>query len=51
MLEFIKSPDDVLAVKLTGTIAGKDLDAIVDRVEDMFIKPGRVPLLRGDEGD
>ena len=42
MLEFIKSPDDVLAVKLTGTITGKDLDAIVDRVEDMVVKPGKI---------
>ena len=41
MLEFIKSPDDVLAVKLTGTITGKDLDSILDRVEDMFAKPGK----------
>ena len=42
MLEFIKSPNDVLAVKLTGTITGKDLDAIVDRIEDMFVKPGKI---------
>jgi hypothetical protein len=42
MLEFIKSPDDVLAVKLTNTITGKDLDAIVDRIEDMFVKPGKI---------
>jgi hypothetical protein len=40
MLEFIKSPDDVLAVKLTGTITGKDLDAIIDRAEDIIAKPG-----------
>ena len=42
MLEFIKSPDDVLAVKLTGTITGKDLDAVMDRLEDMFVKPGKI---------
>jgi hypothetical protein len=42
MLEFIKSPDDVLAVKLTGTITGKDLDAVMDRIEDMFVKPGKI---------
>jgi len=42
MLEFIKSPDDVLAVKLTGTITGKDLDAIIDRVEQRFAKPGKI---------
>ena len=42
MLEFIKSPDDVLAVKLTGTITGKDLDTIIDRVEQRFAKPGKI---------
>lgn len=42
MLELIKSPDDVLAVKLTGTITGKDLDAVTDRVEDMFTRPGKI---------
>jgi hypothetical protein len=42
MLEFIKSPNDVLAVKLTGTITGKDLDAILDRAEDMIAKPGKI---------
>ncbi len=41
MLEFIKSPDDVLAVKLTNTITGKDLDAIMNRVEDI-VKPGKI---------
>lgn len=42
MLEFIKSPDDVLAVKLTGKITGKDLEAITDRIEGLFVKPGKV---------
>jgi hypothetical protein len=42
MLEFIKSPDDVLAVKLTGTITGKDLDTILDRFEDLVAKPGKI---------
>jgi hypothetical protein len=32
MLEFLKSPYDVLAVKLTDTITGKDLDAVTDRL-------------------
>jgi SpoIIAA-like len=31
--EFIKSPDDVLALKVSGTITGEDLDPIMDRVE------------------
>lgn len=53
MLEFIKSPDDVLAVKLTGTLPGKDLDAIIDRVEQRFAKPGKIHFYvetRGIEG-
>ena len=53
MLEFIKSPDDVLAVKLTGTITGKDLDLILDKVEDLFVKPGKINFFvetKGIEG-
>jgi hypothetical protein len=53
MLEFIKSPDDVLAVKLTGTITGKDLDLVVDKLEDMFVKPGKIHFFvetKGIEG-
>ena len=42
MIEFIKSPHDVLAVKLTGTITGKDLDSILDKFEDMVVKPGKI---------
>lgn len=42
MLEFVKSPVDVLAVKLTGTITGKDLDSILDKFEDMVVKPGKI---------
>jgi hypothetical protein len=33
MLEFIDSPDDVLALKIRGRITGADLDAIMDRLE------------------
>ena len=53
MLEVIKSPDDVLAVKLTGTITGKDLDSILDRFEDLVVKPGKIHFFvetRGIEG-
>ena len=53
MLEFIKSPDDVLAVKLTGTITGKDLDAVLDRFEDMIARPGKIHFFvetKGIEG-
>jgi len=53
MLEFIKSPEDVFAVKLTGTITGKDLDSILDKFEDMVVKPGKIHFFvetKGIEG-
>ena len=53
MLEFIKSPDDVLAVKLTDTITGKDLDAVTDRVEEILAKHDKIHVYvetRGIEG-
>jgi hypothetical protein len=53
MFEFIKSPDDVLAVKLSGTITGKDLDAVTDRVEDILAKHDKIHVYvetRGIEG-
>jgi hypothetical protein len=53
MLEFIKSAEDVLAVKLTGTITGKDLDAVTDRVEAIFAKHDKIHVYvetRGIEG-
>ena len=33
MLEFIDSPDDVIALKISGAIKGQDLDAIMDRLD------------------
>jgi hypothetical protein len=44
MYEFIKSPSDVLALKLSGSITGEDLDAIMDRVEDLFVKFDKIQL-------
>lgn len=44
MLEFIKSPGDVLAVKLDGTITGDDLDAIMDRTEDLIAEFGKIHI-------
>ena len=38
MHKFIKSPDDVLAVKISGTITGEDLDAIMDRTDAIMAK-------------
>jgi ABC-type glycerol-3-phosphate transport system substrate-binding protein len=34
--------DENKPVKLTGTITGKDLDAILDRAEDIIAKPGKI---------
>lgn len=44
MHEFIKSPSDVLAVKLDGTITGDDLDAIMDRTEDLIAEFGKIHI-------
>ena len=42
MHEFLKSPDDVLALKMSGTITGEDLDAVLDRTEAMMEKHDKV---------
>ena len=42
MHKFLKSADDVLAVKLTGTITGEDLDAIMDRTEAIIAKNDKI---------
>jgi hypothetical protein len=36
MLEFLDTPDSILALKLTGSIKGADLDAIMDRLDAAF---------------
>ena len=53
MLEFIKAPEDVLALKYTGAITGKELDAALDKLEAMLAKPGKIHFyieMRGIEG-
>jgi hypothetical protein len=42
MHEFLKSPDDVLALEISGTITGEDLDAIMDRTEAMMAKHDKI---------
>lgn len=42
MLEFIPSPDDVLALKISGAIKGQDLDAIMDRLDGIMAKSDKV---------
>jgi hypothetical protein len=44
MLEFIDSPDDVLAVKMAGRITGKDLDAVMDKVDAAFERHPKLHL-------
>jgi hypothetical protein len=42
MHEFIKSPENVLAISYSGAITGEDLDAALDRFEAMLAKPGKI---------
>ena len=42
MHEIIRSPDDTLAVKLTGTITGEDLEAIMDRTDAIMAKHDKI---------
>ena len=42
MHEFLKSPDDVLALKISGTITGEDLDAIMDRTDEILATGGKI---------
>lgn len=36
MLEFLDTPDSILALKMSGTIKGADLDAVMDRLDAAF---------------
>lgn len=42
MLEFLDSPDDVIALKVAQKITGDDLNRIMDRLDVMMAKPGKV---------
>ena len=42
MHKFLKSPDDVLAVELSGTITGEDLDAIMDRTDAIMARHDKI---------
>ena len=42
MHKFLKSPDDVLAVRLSGTITGDDLDAIMDRTDEIMARHKKI---------
>ena len=42
MHEFIDSPDDVIALKVSGTITSDDLDAIMERLDAVLATGGKV---------
>ena len=42
MLEIIASPDDVIALKISGSIKGQDLDTIMDRLDAVMSSDDKV---------
>jgi hypothetical protein len=42
MLEFIASPDEVIALKISGSIKGADLDLIMDRLDSVMASHDKV---------
>jgi hypothetical protein len=53
MHKFLKSPDDVIAIEMTGTITGEDLDAVMDRLDSLMAKHDKVHFFvetRGIDG-
>ena len=50
MHEFIDSPDDVLALTLTKTITGEDLDPVMDRLEAIMAKHDKVHIFIETKG-
>ena len=50
MHQFIDSPDDVLALKVSGTITGEDLQAIMDRTEKALARPGKLHIFAETQG-
>lgn len=50
MHSFIDSPSDVLAIKISGTITGEDLNAIMDLTEAALARPGKLHMFVETEG-
>jgi stage II sporulation SpoAA-like protein len=50
MLEFIPSPDDVIALKISGRITGEDLDPIMDRLDAAMAKHEKVHVFVETQG-
>ena len=42
MLDLIDSPDDVIALRVNDKITGNDLDAIMDRLDEVMAKHDKV---------
>lgn len=42
MLEFITSPDDAIALKISGAIKGQELDSIMDRLDAIMERHDKV---------
>jgi hypothetical protein len=42
MLEIIESPDDVIALKISGSIKGQELDTIMDRLDGIMASHDKV---------
>ena len=42
MLEFFASPDDVIALKIGGSIKGEELDSIMDRLDALMERNEKV---------
>ncbi len=50
MLEFIPSPDDVIALKISGAIKGQELDAIMDRLDALMERHDKVHVFVETQG-
>lgn len=50
MLENLESPDDVMAMRLSGKISGSDLDSVMDRLDEMMSSPGKIHLFVETDG-
>lgn len=42
MLEVLETADDIIAVRLSGKITGTDLSAIMDRLDELMSKDGKI---------
>ena len=50
MHEFIETPSDVLALKMSGRITGEDLDPVMDRLDAAFEHHEKVHVFVETEG-